>query len=95
MSTEATDNRPGLGALIMAAAGGLATLATSLAATSHLWDHGLLYTRSPILASVALVAHAMRRQRPSVLVAGLHLTALELCVTDLMSTGTWATGWEG
>lgn len=48
--------------------------------------------RSVVLAA-ALIAHARSRTKASALTAGLHLAALESCITELMATGSWASGW--
>ena len=78
--------------LVALLAASLTALAAGLMATDVLWRHSLLHVRSIALAAAALIAHARSRREPSTLTAGLHLAALESCITDLRATGSWASG---
>ena len=78
---------------ILIVVGSLVLLGVLLAGTSSLQQFSLLYLRSVITVAAALILHVSRRDRSSILVAGLHLAAIESCITDLMANGTWAMGW--
>jgi hypothetical protein len=78
---------------VLLVAGAVALLGVILAGTNLLWTHQLLHMRAPVVAGIAVGAHSIRRRRPSILVAALHLVAIELCITDFMATGTWAISW--